>query len=140
MKAKSQKSSSTRRISNDFSNNLYNNFLRLEFLIVSNNFPNLIQVESTKNFQMSKELNHRHSFTRILRHKIIFLEFEQGKQQRSFDIGNAWWIINNLNCGIDVNIKSTSCSNFTQIAEIQLFRWMLANITKFAFGANSFIR
>ncbi len=138
MKAKSQKNSSTRRISNNFFNNLYN-FLRLEFLIVSNKFPNWTQVESTKNFQMSKELNHRHSFTRIFCHKILFLGFEQGKQPRSFDIGNAWWFINNLNCGIDVNIKSACCSNFTQIAEIQLVRGMLVNITKFAFGANSFI-
>jgi hypothetical protein len=38
-----------------------------------------------------------------------------------------------------VNIKSACCSNFTQIAEIQLVRGMLVNITKFAFGANSFI-
>ncbi len=46
MKEKSQKSSSTRKISNNFSNNLYNNFLKLEFLIVSNKFPNWIQVET----------------------------------------------------------------------------------------------
>ncbi len=52
MKEKSQKHSSTRRISNNFSNNLYNNFLRLEFLIVSNKFPNWTQVESTKNFNI----------------------------------------------------------------------------------------
>jgi hypothetical protein len=41
---------------------------------------------------------------------------------------------NNFNCGIDVNIKSACCSNFTQIPEIQPI-----DITKFAFGANSFI-
>ncbi len=58
MKEKSQKSSSTRKISNKFFNNLYNSFLRLEFLIVSNKFPNWIQVDITKNFQISKELDH----------------------------------------------------------------------------------
>jgi hypothetical protein len=52
---------------------------------------------------------------------------------------NAWWTINNFNCGIDVNIKSACCSNFTQIAEIQPIRGLLVNITKFAFKANSFI-
>jgi hypothetical protein len=31
---------------------------------------------------------------------------------------NAWWTINNLSCGIDVNIKSTCCNNFIQIVEI----------------------
>jgi hypothetical protein len=96
-------------------------------------------VESTKNFQISKEFDHRHSFTRILCHKILFLEFEQGKQLRSFDMGNAWWTINNLNCGNDVNIKSACCSNFTQIAKIQLVRRLSININKFAFGANSLI-
>jgi hypothetical protein len=122
MKAKSQKNSSTRRISNNFSNNLYNNFLRFEFLIVSNKFSNWTQVENTKNFQIFKELDHRHSFIKILCHKIFFLEFEQGKQPRSFDMGNAWWTINNFNCGIDVNIKSACCNNFTQIVEIQHVR------------------
>ncbi len=106
MKAKSKKNSNTRRISNNFSNNLYNNFLRLEFLIVSNKFSNSTQMESAKNFQIFKELNHRHYFIGIFCQKIFFLEFEQGKQSRSFDMGNAWWTINNLNCGIDVNIKS----------------------------------
>jgi hypothetical protein len=86
-----------------------------------------------------KELNHIHSFTEIFCHKILFWEFEQGKQPRSFDMGNAWWTINNLNCGIDVNIKSACCGNFTQIAEIQLVRGLSVNITEFAFGANSFI-
>jgi len=43
---------------------------------------------------------------------------------------------NDLNCGIDVNIKSACCNNFTQIAKI---RGLSINITKFAFGANSFI-
>jgi hypothetical protein len=33
-------------------------------------------------------------------------------------MGNAWWTINILNCGIGVNIKSTCYNNFTQIAEI----------------------
>jgi hypothetical protein len=92
-----------------------------------------------KNFQISKELNHKHSFTGILCHKILFLEFEQGKQPRNFDMGNAWWTINNLNCGIDVNIKIECYNNFTQIAKIQLVRGLLVNIIKFAFGANSFI-
>ncbi len=139
MKAKSQKSSNTRRISNNFFNNLYNNFLRLEFLIVSNKFPNWTQVENTKNFQISKEFDHKHSFTRILCHKILFLEFKQGKQPRSFDMGNAWWTINNFNCVIDVNIKSTCCKNFTQITEIQHVRGLSVNITEFAFGTNLFI-
>ncbi len=107
MKTKSQKSSNTKRISNNFSNNLYNNFLRLEFLIVSNKFPNWTQVESTK--KISKEFDHRHFFMGILCHNIFFLEFEQGKHPRNFDRGNVWWIINNINCGIDVNIKSTCC-------------------------------
>jgi len=49
MKKKSQNNSSTRRISNNFSNNLYNNFLRLDFFIVFNKFPNWIQVKNTKN-------------------------------------------------------------------------------------------
>jgi hypothetical protein len=65
------------------------------------------------------------------------LEFEQGKQLRNFDMGNAWWTINNFNCGIDVYIKSACCSNFTQIAKIQLVRGLLININKFAFGAKS---
>jgi hypothetical protein len=55
-------------------------------------------------------------------------------------MGNAWWTTNNLNCGIDVNIKSTCYNNFKQIVEIQLVRGLLVNITEFAFGANSFIR
>jgi len=63
------------------------------------------------------------------------LEFEQGKQPRSFDMGDAWWTINNLNCGINVNIKITCCNNFTQIAKIQPIRRVLVNITEFAFGA-----
>jgi hypothetical protein len=75
-------------------------------------------VESIKNFQISKKLDHKHSFIKILCHKILFLEFEQGKQLSSFDMRNAWWTINNLNCGIDVNIKSTCCSNFIQIIKI----------------------
>jgi hypothetical protein len=45
----------------------------------------------------------------------------------------------NLSCHINVNIKSACYNNFTQIAEIQLVRGLLQNITKFAFGANSFI-
>ncbi len=52
MKVKSQKNSNTRKISYNFFKNLYNNFLRLEFLIVSNKFPNWIQVESIKKFQI----------------------------------------------------------------------------------------
>jgi hypothetical protein len=96
-------------------------------------------VESTKKFQISKELNHKHSFTGIFCHKILFLEFEQGKQPSSFDMGNAWWTIINFNCGIDVNIKSACCNNFTQIVEIQPIRGLLVNIIKFAFRANSFI-
>jgi hypothetical protein len=139
MKAKSQKNSSTRRVSNNFSNNLYNNFLRLENLIVSNKFPNWTQVENTKNFQIFEEFDHTHSFIWILCYKIFFLEFEQWKQPRSFDLRNAWWTINNLHCGIDVNIKSTCCNNFTQIIEIQLVRWLLVNIIEFAFGENLFI-
>jgi hypothetical protein len=67
------------------------------------------------------------------------LEFEQGKQPRSFDMGNAWWTINNLNCGINVNIKIACCSNFTQIAKIQPVKGLSVNIIEFAFGANSFI-
>jgi hypothetical protein len=63
-------------------------------------------MKSIKNFQILKELNHKHYFIAIFCHKILFLEFEQGKKARSFDMGNAWWTINNLNCGIDVNIKS----------------------------------
>ncbi len=55
-------------------------------------------------------------------------------------MGNAWWTINNLNCGIDVNIKSTCYINFTQIAEIQPVKGLSVNITEFAFGANLFIR
>jgi hypothetical protein len=97
-------------------------------------------VENTKNFQIFKELDHRHFFIKILCHKIFFLEFEQGKQPRSFDMGNAWWTINNFNCGIDVNIKSACCNNFTQIVKIQPVRGLLVNITKFAFGTNPFIR
>jgi len=30
-------------------------------------------------------------------------------------MGNAWWTMNNLNCGIDVNIKTACSNNFTQI-------------------------
>ncbi len=67
MKTKSQKSSSTRRIFNFF-NNLYNNLLRLEFLIVSIKFPNWTQMESIENFQISKELNHKQFFTGIFWH------------------------------------------------------------------------
>jgi hypothetical protein len=67
------------------------------------------------------------------------LEFEQGKQPRSFDMRNAWWTINKLICGIDVNIKSARCSNFTKIGEIQHIKRMSINITEFAFGTNSFI-
>jgi hypothetical protein len=118
MKVKSPKKSSIRRISNNFFNNLYNNFSRLEFLIISNKFPNWTQMESTKTLQISKELDHKHSFTKLICHKILFLEFEQGKQPRSFDMGNAWWTINNFICGIDVNIKSACCNNFTKIVEI----------------------
>jgi hypothetical protein len=55
-------------------------------------------------------------------------------------MGNAWWTINKLNCGIYVNIKSACCNNFTQIVEIQLVRGLSVNITKFAFRANLFIR
>jgi hypothetical protein len=55
-------------------------------------------------------------------------------------MGNAWWTVNNLNCGIDVNIKNACCSNFTQIAKLQHIRRLSVNITKFAFGTNSFIR
>jgi hypothetical protein len=54
-------------------------------------------------------------------------------------MGNAWWTINNLNCGIDVTIKRTFYNNFTQIAEIQLVRGLLVNIIEFIFGANLFI-
>jgi hypothetical protein len=54
-------------------------------------------------------------------------------------MGNAWWTINNLNCGTNVNIKITCCNNFTQIAKIQPIKGVLVNITKFAFGANSFL-
>jgi len=54
-------------------------------------------------------------------------------------MGNAWWTINKLNCGIDVNMKNACCSNFTQILEIQPIKGLLINITKFAFGANLFI-
>jgi hypothetical protein len=50
-------------------------------------------------------------------------------------MGNAWWTINNFNCGIDVNTKSACCNNFTQIAEIQPVRRLSINITKCAFGA-----
>ncbi len=87
MKAKSPKSSSTRIISNNFCNNLHNNFHEVGILIVSNKFPNWTQVKSTKNFQISQEFDHRHFFNGIFYHKIIFLEFEQGKQPRSFDMG-----------------------------------------------------
>jgi hypothetical protein len=51
-------------------------------------------------------------------------------------MGNPWWTFNNLNCGIDVNIKSACCSNFTQITEIQPIKGLLVNIIKFPFGAN----
>jgi hypothetical protein len=54
-------------------------------------------------------------------------------------MGNAWWTIKNLNCGIDVNMKRACCSNFIQIAKIQPIRRLLENITEFAFRANSFI-
>jgi hypothetical protein len=54
-------------------------------------------------------------------------------------MGNAWWTINNFNCGMDVNIKSACCNNFTQIEEIQPVRGLLVNIIEFAFGANLFI-
>jgi hypothetical protein len=54
-------------------------------------------------------------------------------------MGNAWWTINNLNCVIDVNIKSACGNNCTQIVEIQPIRRLLINITKFAYKANSFI-
>jgi hypothetical protein len=57
MKTTSQRNSNIRRIFNNFSNNLYNNFLRLEFLIISNKFPDWTQKESTKNIQISKELD-----------------------------------------------------------------------------------
>ncbi len=127
MKTKSQKSSSIRKIFN-FSNNLYNNLLRLEFLIVSNKFPKLDSSGKYQNFQISKELNHKHFFTGIFQHKIFFLESQQGKQARSFDMGNSWWTINNINCRIDVNIKSACCNNFTQIAKIQPIRRLLVNI------------
>ncbi len=60
-KEKSKKNSNMRIISNNFFNKLYNNFLRFEFFIVSDKFPNWTQVESTKNFQISQELNHQHS-------------------------------------------------------------------------------
>jgi hypothetical protein len=52
---------------------------------------------------------------------------------------NAWWNINKLICGIDVNIKSAHCNNFTKIAQIQHIKRMLINITKFSFGTNLFI-
>ncbi len=55
------------------------NLLRLEFIIVFNKIPNWIQVETTKECQISKDLDHRHCFTRKFWHKIFFLEFEQGK-------------------------------------------------------------
>jgi hypothetical protein len=96
-------------------------------------------VESTKNFQISKELDHTHFFIGILCHKILFLEFEQGEKPRSFDMGNAWSTINNFNCGVDVNIKSACYNNFTQIANLQLVKGLSVNITKFAFGLNLFI-
>jgi hypothetical protein len=54
-------------------------------------------------------------------------------------MGNVWWTINNFNCGIDVNIKSTCYNNFTQIAKIQHVKRPSVNITEFAFGANLFI-
>jgi hypothetical protein len=92
-----------------------------------------------QNFQITEEFDHTHSFIGMFCYKIFFLEFEQGKQPRSFDIGNAWWTINNHICGIDVNIKSACCSNFTKITEIQPVRGLSINIVKFAFGANSFI-
>jgi hypothetical protein len=53
-------------------------------------------------------------------------------------MGNAWWMINNFNCGIDVNIKNACWSNFTQIVEIQFVKRRLINITKFTFGENLF--
>jgi hypothetical protein len=58
-------------------------------------------------------------------------------------MGNAWWTINNLNCGIvvniDVNTKNTRCSNFTQIVKIQPAKGLSVSITKFTFGANLLI-
>ncbi len=63
------------------SSNLHHNFLRLEFLIVSNKFPTWIQTENTRNFQIVEEFDHTHSFTGILCYKIFFLEFEKGKNQ-----------------------------------------------------------
>ncbi len=53
---------------------------------------------------------------------------------------NAWRIINNLSCGIEVNIESTCYRNFTQIAKIEPVRRLSINITKFTFGTNLFIR
>jgi hypothetical protein len=55
-------------------------------------------------------------------------------------MGNTWWTVNNLNCGINVNIENTCCSNFTQIVEIQPIKRLSKNITKFTFGTNLFIK
>jgi hypothetical protein len=55
-------------------------------------------------------------------------------------MGNARWIINNLNCGIEVNIESTCYNNFTQIAKLELVNGLSINITEFAFGSNLLIR
>jgi hypothetical protein len=54
-------------------------------------------------------------------------------------MGNAWWIINNLNCGIEVNIESACYINFTQIAKIEHVKGLSINIIKFAFGTNFLI-
>jgi hypothetical protein len=90
MKAKSQKSSSTRRISNNFSYNLYNNFLGLEFSFYATSSPIGLKWKVPKTFKAPKEFNHRHFFIRIFCHKILFLESEQRKQLRNFHKGNAW--------------------------------------------------
>jgi hypothetical protein len=55
-------------------------------------------------------------------------------------MGNAWWIINNLDCGIEVNIEGACYSNFTQIAKIKPVRGLSINITEFTFGTNLLIR
>ncbi len=138
MKTKSQKKSNRRNFQQLFQQPLQQ-LLELRISHCIQKFPNWTQIENIKKIQIFKELDHRHSFTGIFCHKIFFLKFEQGKQPRNFDIGNAWWIINNVNCGIDVKIKSTCCNNFKQIAKIQLVRGLLVNITEFAFGTNSFI-
>ncbi len=55
-------------------------------------------------------------------------------------MGNAWWIINNLSCGIEMNIESICYNNFTQIAKIEPFKRLSINVTKFTFGTNLFIK